>query len=218
MRLMDCAALALVASLIAALDPSLANGCVGAQSPPQRPMAASDTLHALRPGDIVRLRIWREPDLSGDYPVDETGSVVLPKLGPYKVTADSPASLKQKLVGAYQAYLQNPSIEVTLLRRITVLGAVQKPGLYPVDPTMTVADALALAGGPTPDGSPDKVELIRDGERITARLNGRTLISDSPIRSGDQLRVPQRGWFIRNIGLLSLALSTGVTLIYALGR
>src|ERR1700677_767450 len=58
---------------------------------------ASDTSAGsatLLPGDIVRLRIWREPDLSGDFPVDERGTVVFPKIGPTAVAAMTTDSLK----------------------------------------------------------------------------------------------------------------------------
>src|ERR1700734_1429358 len=95
----------------------------------------------LLPGDIVRLRIWREPDLSGDFPVDERGTVVFPKIGPTPVLQMTTDSLKRLLVTTYSQYLRDPAIEVTFLRRVTILGAVKNPGLYPVDPTMTVSDA-----------------------------------------------------------------------------
>jgi protein involved in polysaccharide export with SLBB domain len=189
-----------------------------AQSPIIRANPSRDTTDILRAGDVIRLRIWREPDLSGDFPVDETGVAVFPKIGAYAVRHDSPETLKAKLVNAYQVYLRNPSIDVTLLRRVNVLGAVRNPGLYPVDATMTVADALALAGGTTPDGHPDKVELVRNGERLTVRVSRRTRIVESPIRSGDQLYVPERSWVSRNAGLVAAGLSASVTLALALFR
>src|SRR5947208_10831305 len=91
----------------------------------------------LHPGDRIRLRIWRKPDLSGDYDVDESGQAVFPKVGPLKVTGMSPAGLKDTLVKAYQVFLRNPAVEVRLLRRVNILGAVRTPGLYQVDPTMS---------------------------------------------------------------------------------
>ena len=176
----------------------------------------SSTVSLLRPGDVVRLRIWREPDLSGDFAVDETGVVTFPKLGPFKVLDYSPESLKQKLLESYAEYLRNPSVEVTVLRRINIFGAVQKPGLYPVDPTMTIADALAIAGGATPMGDHHKVELIRGGERITERLPSTTKIGETPLRSGDQIFVPERSFIVRNSGLVATAVSVSASLFIAL--
>lgn len=187
-----------------------------AQTSPRTANTPTDSADILRAGDVIRLRIWREPDLSGDFPVDETGMVVFPKIGPFTVSHESPKTLKAKLIGAYQVYLRNPSIDVTLLRRVNILGAVRNPGLYPIDPTVTIADALALAGGTTPEGHSDKVELVRNGERLTVRLSRATRIVESPIRSGDQLYVPERSWISRNAGLLAAGISAGATLLVAL--
>jgi len=94
---------------------------------------------------------------------------------------------------------------------------VQKPGVYHIDPTMTVRDALLEAGGPTPIGRNDRVELIRDGNRVQARLRQDLRIIESPIRSGDQLYVPERTWLSRNIhaavGMGSALLGFAATMI-----
>lgn len=178
---------------------------------------AGDAVHGdlLRPGDVVRLRIWREPDLSGDFPVDEEGFVVFPKIGRRRVTNRSPALLESELLRAYRRYLRNPSIEVVLLRRVNILGAVRAPNVYSLDPTMTVADALALAGGATESGNPEKIEVYRNGQRVPIEINTRTRIGDAQIRSGDQIYVPERSWLTRNSGIATL-ISTSVTLFIAL--
>lgn len=196
---------------------ALAAAPAAAQQPSPPPSAdAGVRADALRPGDVVRVRIWREPDLSGEFAVDGDGTVVFPKLGPRPVTGESTGTLRDRLVAEYAEYLTHPSIEVTLLRRLQVLGAVRSPGLYPVDGTMTVADALALAGGATPAGDLRRVELIRGGERVRAHLEVDGTIAGSPIRSGDQLFVPERSWMSRNTGVVAAIASTGATVILAL--
>lgn len=187
-----------------------------AQSLPASATAGEERARLLRPGDLIRLRIWREPDLSGDFLVDVDGIIVFPMIGPYQVTNESPESLKEKLVTAYQEYLRNPSIDVLPMRRVNILGAVRSPGLYPIDATMTLADALALAGGATPQGDPNEVELVRNGERVTARLSGDTRVGELPIRSGDQLFVPERSWVSRNSGIVAATISATVSLAIAL--
>lgn len=174
--------------------------------------------NTLQPGDIVRLRIWREGDLSGDFPVDQNGMVTFPKLGPLRVSDETTSSLKAKLVIAYQQVLRNPSIEVTHLRRVSISGAVRTPGLYPVDPTVTIADAVALAGGATPDGVHGRVELIRNGTRIGVKLDDTAQIADLPLRSGDQLFVPERNWIARNPGVFAASISAVVSLYIAVFR
>ena len=152
----------------------------------------------LQPGDVIRLRIWREPDLSGEFPVDESGTAVFPKLGATKVGSITADSLRAMLVATYSQYLRDPAIEVTFLRRVTILGAVNHPGIYPVDPTMTVHDAFALAGGTVPTGNPKHFQLRRGGKEMDVDFSQDTPIGRTVIRSGDELYVPERSWFSRN--------------------
>lgn len=180
------------------------------------PDSTRDT--SLRPGDALRLRIWREPDLSGDFPIDENGVATLPRLGPVDVTGIQIDSLKARLIHDYAVYLNNPSIEVIPLRRVSVLGAVRTPGLYPVDPTMRVSDVLALAGGAAPDGKIDKLELRRNGHRVEADLSLGSSIAHSPIQSGDELYVPQKSWLSRNPWLFSGIIGAVATVTVALTR
>ena len=91
--------------------------------------SAPDSLGALRPGDMLRLKIWREPDFSGDFMIDESGQAVLPRLGKTAVSGMSTEQLKSRLEDQYREYLNNPSIEVTPLRQVAVLGAVRNPGV-----------------------------------------------------------------------------------------
>jgi protein involved in polysaccharide export with SLBB domain len=98
---------------------------------------------------------------------------------------------------------------------VNVLGAVRSPGLYQVDQTKTIADVLAQAGGATPDGKPDQVELRRGGTASGVRLTRDTHLFESPIQSGDQLWVPQRSWFSRNSGAVVVAGITATAIIIA---
>lgn len=209
-------------SLLIGLALILASGCgTATQTPTPEPSPALHEKHSeqfLQPGDVVRLRIWREPDLSGDFQIGTDGVVVFPLIGPRQVTNLTPDVLKAELIDAYSTFLRNPSIEVQPLRRINIYGAVRQAGLYPVDPTMTLADALALAGGATTNGDLDAVELIRNGERISGQLRQDSRIAELAIRSGDKLYVPERSWISRNMGLVTTLISATVSLIIAFGR
>jgi protein involved in polysaccharide export with SLBB domain len=173
--------------------------------PVRAPEAASVVL---RPGDRVQLKVWREPDLSGDFFIDEKGIVVFPMVGRLDVQKISTDSLKALLIARYAVSLRSPSVEVTVLRRVNVLGSVRNPGLYYVDPTTTVADALALAGGVSPTGKQNTFELLRDGTRLPVELSGNSRIADSVMQSGDQLRVPERSWLSRNTGLVAAGVTS----------
>ena len=167
----------------------------------------------LRPGDALRLRIFQEPTLSGEFQVNENGIVTLPRLGEIMIVAWPADSIRPRLTTAFSEFLREPVIEVTLLRRLAIFGAVRQPGLYPVDPTMTVQEALALAGGAAPDGRNDRVELIRGDERIETDLSEGARLDQLSLRSGDQLYVPQRSWLARNTWLLGSAIGAVVTVI-----
>jgi protein involved in polysaccharide export with SLBB domain len=189
-----------------------------AQSKPNDTDSVRLAVGSLGPGDFVLVKIWKEPDLSDTLKVDNAGFAVFPKLGSIQVTGIQPDSLERLLVRDYSQYLQNPSIRVTALRRITVWGAVARPGPYPVDLTMTITDALALAGGATSDGKVNRVELRRGGERKVIDLSGKTRVGIATLRSGDQLFVPQRSWATRNASLIVGVLGTVTSLMWLLTR
>lgn len=180
--------------------------------------AAPSGQQTLKPGDVVQLAIWREPDFSGEFTVDEAGRVTLPRLGDIRVVDFTPIELEAELLTRYRQFLRNPSIEIRILKRIRIIGSVREPGLYPVDATITIADALALAGGVTPDGTQDRIELRRAGETVVAELDANRLLADTPLRSGDELFVPQRSWFSRNTNVIAASIGAVVTLIVALSR
>ena len=71
----------------------------------------------IRPGDTIRLRVWREPDLSGDFAVDVGAVATLPRLGPVQVGSMTPDSLRRYVLTEFAKYLRNPTVEVTVLRR-----------------------------------------------------------------------------------------------------
>ncbi|MFW6202311.1 MAG: hypothetical protein ACOC8B_07020, partial [Gemmatimonadota bacterium] len=85
--------------------------------------------------------------------------------------------------------------------------------IYPVDPTMTVGDVVALAGGPVAYGDPDEVELMRGGERIRTDIHQAMRIDALAVRSGDQLFVPERSWIERHTGVLT----TGISAVVSIG-
>jgi len=172
----------------------------------------------VQPGDLIRLKVWREPELTGDVVVDAQGNATLPRLGATPVAGMSADSLRRLIVNTYIEFLRDPAVDVMVLPRVTILGAVRNPGVHNVEPTMTIGDALALAGGAAPQGKQDQVELRRRGERVPVRLSLDARFADTPIRSGDQLVVPERSWIGRNAGLLMGVASLGISVIYLVGR
>ena len=172
----------------------------------------------LVPGDVIRLNIWREPDLTGEFLVQEDGTAVLPKVGSVHVTGYTPSVLKTHLVEEYSKTLRNPSIEVIVLRRILISGEVAREGVYPVDPTMSLVEALALAGGPTPAAKDDRVILIRGESEIEIDLDDPAAVRSLALQSGDQLLVPSASAWVQNWKLLVGMVSSTVSLAILLTR
>ncbi|MQA92717.1 MAG: hypothetical protein GEU90_21250 [Gemmatimonas sp.] len=174
----------------------------------QEHLLGSSAPLALKPGDVVEVTIWREPDLSGQFVINERGIVTLPMLGPVPVVDIPIDSVRDVLLTEYQKELRNPSIIITPLRRVNILGEVARPGMYEVDPTVSLAGAIALAGGVTPSGDMDKIRIVRESGVISERVGAGATIHSVDILSGDQIVVLQRSWFDRNSTfVVSLVLS-----------
>ena len=171
----------------------------------------------LMPGDILRVVVWREPDLSGDFQVDQDGTLVLPLLGKLLVTDRAWNIVKDDLLQDYLRDLRNPSIELTPFRNVYVLGEVNLPGRYNVHPTDdNLAGAVSLASGVTTDGDVTNMRIVRDGVIILDGIAGEQLLSELGIRSGDQLFIGRRAWLDRNSTFLASALLSLTGIVVAI--
>ena len=168
----------------------------------------------LVPGDAIRVTFSREPELNGQFVIDETGTVFLPLIGDMVVTTGTAREIKSALEGEYEARTRNQSVQVVYLRRIRVLGEVRSPGIYHADPTMTLDDIVALAGGAQPDGNLTKVSLLRDGEEVASDIDLRQGAAVA-LHSGDQIFVPKTSWFSRNAAVLIGATISAIGLVVA---
>jgi polysaccharide biosynthesis/export protein len=172
----------------------------------------------LQPGDVIRVAIWREEDLSGEFRVDENGTVTFPLLGERSVVGIPFSVLRSDLTDEYRVHLRNPSIMLTPLRRINVLGEVNQPGLYNVDPTVTLAGVVALAGGANQVGDINRIRIVRDGSTVQERASATSTVNAMDIRSGDQILIDRRGWFERNSTFVVSALLSVTSIVISLAR
>lgn len=159
----------------------------------------------LQPGDAIRVHVYQD-NVTGEYIINEEGVVTLPLLGERRVTGVPIRELRQQLLADYRRLLNNPGITITPLRRISVLGSVVRPGILSVDPTFTLADAIALAGGANPEGDITRVKIVRSGRVIDERAFVGEVMEDAGVRSGDQILVGRRSWFDRNSTFIVSAL------------
>jgi protein involved in polysaccharide export with SLBB domain len=173
---------------------------------------------SLGAGDVVRVRIWREQGLDGDFQVDEQGRLTLPLLGTRAVGGLSWPDLRDSLLTAYRRELKAPSVTLTPLRRVYVLGEVARPGLYLADPTMSLAGIVGLAGGASPIGDLRKLRVVREGQTIInhAAIDGQLVQAD--VRSDDQVFVDRRNWFELNSTFVASAAISVASIIISLRR
>jgi protein involved in polysaccharide export with SLBB domain len=170
----------------------------------------------LMSGDLLRIDIWREPDLGGEFLVDPDGMVTLPLLGQREVTDVPIAVLRDSLVAQYRVHLRNPSISITPLRRVYVLGEVNRPGLLSLDPTVSLAGVIALAGGANANGDLRRITVIRSGETVRENVTATRMLAQLDVRSGDQILVGRRSWFDRNSTFLVSAVLSVTSIVITL--
>lgn len=165
--------------------------------------ARSEGSAVLGAGDVLDVVYFGREELSGRFPIDESGRVQYPLVGKVAVaglTGDEAAAL---LTERMTPFFNNPEIAVTPLIRVNVLGAVVRPGIYPLNPTFNIFDAIGSAGGPARDADFEEVLLVRGGDyyvvdtRRTLQL-GRSL-AQIGIQSGDIVIVPERGRTLENL-------------------
>jgi polysaccharide export outer membrane protein len=130
------------------------------------PQQADLRLEALGMGDMVRVSVFRNPELTTEARVSERGTILFPMIGEVNVAGLTPSQAGARIADKLRSgkYVVNPEVTVSMMqvnsRQVSVLGNVVKPGRYPLDSTTAhLTDVIALAGGVGPTGS-DEVTII----------------------------------------------------------
>ena len=172
--------------VVALTEPGLAQSGVS-----QTPRSIVDS-GALAPGDVVRITVWRKPELSGEFPVTGNGTIAHPLYRDVPVTGVPIGTVEARLRGFLAKFEANPQFVVEPLLRVAVGGEVRTPNLYNLRPETSVSQAVALAGGPTERGRRDRLRLVRGGSDLIVDLRRVDATgAGMPIRSGDQITVEQ---------------------------
>lgn len=185
--------------------------------------AAAQEPSSIRPGDVVRLSVWRLPEFTGEYPVAPDGTILHPLLTEVRVVGRSREDVHRQLREVLLRYENDPQLVFDYLYRVSVTGEVRLPGLYSLPPETTLAQAIAAGGGVSERGRLDAVRLLRGGtERILDLRNPSPELAEMRIHSGDQLRVVARGASFRDyLGLgasMVGAVASVVAALIALAR
>ena len=172
-----------------------------AQTPPAvPPVEAAPTSAAglsspdylLGSGDKVRIIVYGEPDLSGEFYVTGSGLMSLPLVGEIKAAGLTLSQFQGAVQKALSdGYLKEPRVnaEVLTFRPFYILGEVSKPGTYPYTSGLTVLNAVATAGGFTYRADKGKVFIKRNGETSEVKTE---LSPSTVVAPGDTIRIGER--------------------------
>ena len=163
-------ALSLAVAVAAASGSALAQTkpSIAAASPSAPPSAqAANALETVGPGDMVRVNVFRNPELLTEARVNDQGTILFPLIGEVEVAGLTPQQAGLRIAErlAKGKFIVNPEVQVTLAqvnsRQVSVLGNVTKPGRYPIDSVnKRVTDFIAAAGGMAAAGS-DIVTVVQ---------------------------------------------------------
>ncbi|MBN9125429.1 MAG: polysaccharide export protein EpsE [Nitrosospira sp.] len=129
--------------------------------------------YPLGPGDILRIQVFQNPDLTTETRVSETGSITYPLIGAVEVGGLSIAEAERKISDALKkgGYIKQAQVNIVLLQmrgsQVSVLGQVNRPGRFPLETLSRVSDMLASAGGATMGGDDYAIVTgLRDGKHF----------------------------------------------------
>jgi len=148
--------------------------------------------YQLGAGDQIRVTVYGEEDLSGEFEIDGTGTISLPLVGSVVIGGNKVSDAEARIVALLvDGYLVTPrvSIEVLNYRPFYIIGEVKQPGSYPYVSGMTVLNAIALGSGFTYRASEKKVEITR---RIDGKESKISVAVTAQVFPGDIIRVAER--------------------------
>ena len=186
-------------------SPSAAAGTVPPSSPDSRAAAPrSDSLnYRLLTNDLVNIQVFQEDDLQSTERISRDGTISFPFIGTVSLAGKTLQESAEILQARLREYLVHPQVTVRVAeyskRRFTVLGQVTKPGVYelPNDSTLTLLEAIGMAGGYTRIANSSKITLKRQsphGEETLMRLDGASMARDKTsqrfeVQPGDTIMV-----------------------------
>jgi polysaccharide export outer membrane protein len=154
-----------------------------------------DRPYLLGTGDKVRVIVYGEDDLSGEFQVDENGNISVPMIGQVRAANLTGSALEQAIQARFaDGYLNDPrvSVQVTQYRPFYIIGQINKPGEYSYVNEMTAPNAIALAGGYTDHADDAEIYVRRYGETREAELPADTRTRIYP---GDVIRVSKSNFW-----------------------
>jgi polysaccharide export outer membrane protein len=189
-----------LAGLLGCLGPTPApppeDGNIGSFSP-------DSPDYVIGTSDLLRVQVWRSPELSADVPVRPDGRISLPLVEDVHAAGLTASQLREQLAEKFSEFVSAPDVTVIVLqvnsKRVNVVGEVNRPTTLPLTTEMRMLDAIGMVGGFTPFANKRRVRLLRpngDGSVTEYRFNyGAFLAGKNPgsnmiLHPGDTIVVP----------------------------
>lgn len=193
--------LPLLTVLLVLASPSLA--CASGDGPkPVDPSEMTERPYVIGIPDLLRVTVWKYPDLNVEAPVRRDGKISVPLVEDVQAAGRTPEQLAEDIKAELTRFVTRPDVTVIVLspdsQFVTVMGGVQASGPVPIRGAMGVAEAIGAAGGFTPWANKRDVRLIRivDGQRVSYEFNYQAYLKGKPgsdilLEPGDVIMVPE---------------------------
>jgi polysaccharide export outer membrane protein len=158
-----------------------------------RPISVASVATHLQAGDRLKVIVYGEDPLTGEYVVNPGGYVSMPLIGAIRAAGRTRSDLEREIASRYRTggFLQDPHVTVNVaeFQPFYVLGEAEKPGEYPFRSGLNVHSAVAMAGGFTYRASRSSVLIRHVGEQVWGEYSLKEAV---PIAPGDLIRIPER--------------------------
>jgi polysaccharide biosynthesis/export protein len=163
---------------------------------------AQDPNYTVKPGDVLSVSVWKEPDLQKETLVRPDGSFSFPLVGEVDAKGKTVADLTKTMGQRLAKYISDPVVTVSIQEikgnKVYVIGQVNKPGEFIMNPSVDVMQALSMAGGTTPFASLGDIVVLRrtpaGKQSLPFRYNdvvkGRRMDQNIDLQAGDVVVVP----------------------------
>ncbi|MGA2428518.1 MAG: polysaccharide biosynthesis/export family protein [Candidatus Acidiferrum sp.] len=169
---------------------------------PSQQAAANDAEYKIGPQDVLRIDVWKEPEISRTAPVRPDGRISLPLINDVQAAGLTATQLAAVIADGLRKYITSPQVTVGVTeinsRRVYVTGEVTRPGAFPLLPNMTVLQALSSSGGFSQFAKLKNIYVLRteDGKQVKHPFNYKAVVSGKkpelniPLQPGDVIVVP----------------------------
>jgi polysaccharide export outer membrane protein len=164
--------------------------------------AANEAEYKIGAQDVLRIDVWKEPEISRTAPVRPDGRISLPLINDVQAAGLTATQLSAVIADGLRKYITNPQVTVGVTeinsRRVYVTGEVTKPGAFALLPNMTVLQALSSSGGFSQFAKLKSIYVLRtqDGKQVRHPFNYKAVVSGKkpelniPLQPGDVIVVP----------------------------